>query len=369
MIPLIWQQDGPNPSPNFNPRANGYGMGGFPTAYFNGNSSVEGGGAISSLVNAYTARYNNAVEIESPMSILHKHEVVDNTVYLETEVSMEMEISTSNNRIIFMLTQNFDGVQNGNYFASVTRYHEQPFTLNSTGETAIFTQEIALNPAWNLDNTSIVVIVQSFSGDRPIHQALQRSLYYEAGAPLNLSCEFNEEITPLTISLTWDEPTYYNVDLVGYNVYRNGVYYTDVFDTSFVDPFVTLYQEYKYYVTAVYAGIESEPSNEVTIGVASENDPVAYPYLAELRYNYPNPFNPSTTIDFVVHKDSPILLEVFNLRGQLISTLVDGYYTSGEHSVVWEGLDSNGSSVGSGVYFYRLVSGDYVDVQRMVLMK
>ena len=64
-------------------------------------------------------------------------------------------------------------------------------------------------------------------------------------------------------------------------------------------------------------------------------------------------------------------IEVYNIRGQLIRTLLDGSraFGVGEHSVVWNGRDENGRSVSSGVYFYRMTAGEYQSVKRMVLMK
>jgi len=62
-------------------------------------------------------------------------------------------------------------------------------------------------------------------------------------------------------------------------------------------------------------------------------------------------------------------IEVFNVRGQRVKTLVNDYLPAGEYSVTWDGKDEDGRSVSSGVYFYRMTAGEYTSVKRMVLMK
>ena len=83
-----------------------------------------------------------------------------------------------------------------------------------------------------------------------------------------------------------------------------------------------------------------------------------------LKQNYPNPFNPSTTIAFELAKAGQVTLEVFNVTGQKVATLVDGRMAAGEQEV-----DFNAVNFASGVYFYSLTAGDYVQTRKMVLMK
>jgi hypothetical protein len=85
--------------------------------------------------------------------------------------------------------------------------------------------------------------------------------------------------------------------------------------------------------------------------------------------NFPNPFNPSTTISFVLPAGAEAELVIFNLRGQLVRTLAKGYLLSGKHSIVWDGTDSLGQPLGSGVYVYRLQIGKQVITKRLTLIK
>jgi hypothetical protein len=107
-------------------------------------------------------------------------------------------------------------------------------------------------------------------------------------------------------------------------------------------------------------------------------------YSGRLYQNYPNPFNPSTTIRFEVpgkglagaaagfsraQVTEPVQLAVYDVMGRLVKTLVSDEFSPGLYSVVWDGTDNQGMTVGSGVYFYRLVSGNSIRTKKMVLLK
>lgn len=85
--------------------------------------------------------------------------------------------------------------------------------------------------------------------------------------------------------------------------------------------------------------------------------------------NYPNPFNPSTTISFDLTEAGSVKLEVFNVRGQKVITLLDGHADTGESFVIWEGRDDDGIAVASGIYFFRLTSSEETVTKKMLLMK
>lgn len=88
-----------------------------------------------------------------------------------------------------------------------------------------------------------------------------------------------------------------------------------------------------------------------------------------LSQNYPNPFNANTQISFALPKSGKTTLEVFNILGQKVNTLVNEYMTAGYKIVNWDGRDERGSEVASGIYFYRLRSQDYLQTKRALLMK
>jgi flagellar hook assembly protein FlgD len=89
-------------------------------------------------------------------------------------------------------------------------------------------------------------------------------------------------------------------------------------------------------------------------------------------HNYPNPFNPSTTISFnISRKDAKnAKIEIFNIKGQKVKTLVNEVLPAGEHSVVWDGRDYNNKRVNSGLYFYKFkVNGKTAAVKKCLLLK
>ncbi len=88
-----------------------------------------------------------------------------------------------------------------------------------------------------------------------------------------------------------------------------------------------------------------------------------------LLQNYPNPGNPSTVISYTLARDSKVNLTIYNTLGQTVKTLVDGYQAANIYKVVWDGRDDSGKEVASGVYFYRLVAGDFSATKRLIVLK
>jgi len=89
----------------------------------------------------------------------------------------------------------------------------------------------------------------------------------------------------------------------------------------------------------------------------------------QLEQNYPNPFNPTTTIDFTITKKEPVKLSIFDILGHEVKTLVNQSLAPGRHSVTWDGRDEAGAIVASGVYFYRLEAGDFIDVKKLTFIQ
>ncbi|UCC79135.1 MAG: T9SS type A sorting domain-containing protein, partial [Candidatus Zixiibacteriota bacterium] len=88
------------------------------------------------------------------------------------------------------------------------------------------------------------------------------------------------------------------------------------------------------------------------------------PTVFSLGQNYPNPFNPITEFEFGIPTATHVTLDVFNIMGQKVTRLVDGYHEPGMYNVIW-----NGTNASSGVYFYRIEAGDYIETRKMLLLK
>jgi len=93
------------------------------------------------------------------------------------------------------------------------------------------------------------------------------------------------------------------------------------------------------------------------------------PHTFSLSQNRPNPFNPTTVIDYSLARKSQVDISVFNILGQEVAVLVSAELDAGPHQVVWDGRDANGQQVSSGVYFYKMVTDEFVQTRKMALMR
>ena len=88
----------------------------------------------------------------------------------------------------------------------------------------------------------------------------------------------------------------------------------------------------------------------------------------EVSPNYPNPFNPQTTIEFYAPFAAPIKAEIINAAGQYVRTLTDQVFSAGKHALIWNGLDDSGKKAAGGIYFYRIRFGENQHIGKMMLM-
>jgi hypothetical protein len=161
-------------------------------------------------------------------------------------------------------------------------------------------------------------------------------------------------------------------------------------DMQFVFPHVTAFDWTQYYIDIPVSTDPTAKALEVRLHVYSRFTGTVYfddlgvqvignttavknrgdlPATFELSANYPNPFNPSTTIRYGIPQDGPVSLVIYNILGQQIRTLVDTPMMAGRYSVVWDGRNQSGTTLSSGVYFYRLQAGPTALVRKMLLLK
>ena len=125
--------------------------------------------------------------------------------------------------------------------------------------------------------------------------------------------------------------------------------------------------------TAVFGSYSLTSNGWVDIFVAKLNSSV----LAENEIiqteiglsNYPNPFNPTTTLSFSLQNNSNVELSIYNIKGQKVKQLFRNQLSSGQHSVVWDGKDDQNKSVTSGIYFYKLKAGEFEEIKKMLLLR
>jgi hypothetical protein len=129
---------------------------------------------------------------------------------------------------------------------------------------------------------------------------------------------------------------------------------------EYVDRNVTLGQTYRYQIGVIDAdGTFLSPIETVSVGAI----------VGGLAQNRPNPFNPTTTIEYTLSERSPALLVIYDIAGALVARLDQGVQDAGTHTVEWHGRDAHGAPVVGGVYFYRLEGVKSVGSKKMVLLK
>ncbi|HPR17803.1 MAG TPA: FlgD immunoglobulin-like domain containing protein, partial [Candidatus Cloacimonadota bacterium] len=217
---------------------------------------------------------------------------------------------------------------------------------------------------WPLDNTNLF----DASGFGPITFNVDPQA---PAAPENVTLENNE----IVFELNWDMPAMNDFD-------HFNVYYAfnsddfDLIDTTvgtqyFYDYTYVPSSTYRFYLTTVnQMGMESAPSTIVEYVSVENGNPVPQA-VTKLNGNYPNPFNPTTTINFSVAESSEkTQITIYNLKGQKVKELVNGHLEAGEHSVTWNGSDDNGKQTASGIYFYKMSAGGYYTcTKKMILLK
>jgi hypothetical protein len=183
-----------------------------------------------------------------------------------------------------------------------------------------------------------------------------------------LIAQFDARVVDEGVALSWSIVT--DEGILGFRVYRTGPDgvvrpltpgLLDAGATSFIDRGARPGSEYAYFIGAVSES--GEETRSVTV-------PVAVPALAlALGQNLPNPFNPATTIPFVLEATSRVLLRVYDVRGALVATLHDGVLEAGRHAIGWDGRNDRGRAVTSGTYFYTLAAGKQRLARKMMVVR
>ena len=195
-------------------------------------------------------------------------------------------------------------------------------------------------------------------------------------APENVTLDWTENyiFTGFRFELNWESPLINDFD--HFNIYfavnENFEIIDETIGTQFFYNHVYIPPSYYYrfYITTVnQVGMESEASEIVEyLTVGADGDLI--PTITKLNGNYPNPFNPITTISFSVAQTfSFVSVEIFNIKGQRVKQLVNEIIPSGRHVAVWNGKDDSGKQAASGIYFYQMKSGDYKKSRKMLLLK
>ncbi len=177
--------------------------------------------------------------------------------------------------------------------------------------------------------------------------------------------------------VTWEQNV--EPDLSHYELYRdvNPIFevsettlISTQIDTLFIDE--SLVNDITFYYRLIaqdYHGNTSDATESASILIVDVDANSALPTSFTLSQNVPNPFNPSTTISYEIPEESDVSLIIYDVRGNIIEILESGEQNAGFYSVVWDGTTSDGRSISTGIYFARMIAGNYNQVIKMLYIK
>lgn len=215
--------------------------------------------------------------------------------------------------------------------------------------------------------TWTIIIIDSYGdGGHQITNGsfiLSKSVMMPVGG---LAVEYHSDTEAI---VTWNAPNPFERYIIAYKIFVDGVMIDNNDLTEQIVSNLELDTTYEIGVSVLYNGSES-PIETVTYEhfvTSNNNDAQA---ITELRGNYPNPFNPTTTISFSTKENNVnTSLFIYNVKGQKVVSLVNEKLAPGAHNIMWNGENDRGEAVSSGIYYYQLKSGTYTKTKKMVLLK
>ena len=223
-------------------------------------------------------------------------------------------------------------------------------------------------------------------GNSPIHTMQSDIGQYNCGSvhcvertstPVELS-SFNVNSEPGKMVLKW--ATESETENLGFHIYRS----TSIdgererVTTQLINGAINAQSrnEYNWIDSDVQDGViyyywlaDIATTGEINFSDSQKAIGIAKPDAYELSQNYPNPFNPTTTIGYALKDDSDVDLMIYNVRGQLVRTLVSSQQSAGVYNIVWNGKNDQGVSVPTGVYFFRIRANEFESIKKMALTK
>jgi len=287
------------------------------------------------------------------------------------------------------------------YLQYLTKWHFFSSSGNVTGAVtgATLSSHSTHNVTWNCKNTSNVEVpdgnykiwveytesngtgpntsVTFTKGPSTVHLTPANVTYFQnmvlnftptitVSAPQNL---IGNIVNNAQVNLRWSEPTS-TYGLTGYKLYRDNPLLVSIDNTTTLTYLDTPeLGSHDYYVTAMFGTSESTASNTVSLTLTANHDATQTSYTTALEGNYPNPFNPETTIRFSLAKTQYASLSIYNYAGQKVRTITSGNLAAGDHIITWNGTNDRGNTVASGFYLYKLETRDKTIIKKMVMLK
>ncbi|MDP2173628.1 MAG: T9SS type A sorting domain-containing protein [Candidatus Cloacimonadaceae bacterium] len=387
----LYTESGNLSSPSVDARFSYYDVLGIPAVIFNGKTRVDGSGDGIADGSVYTAALKPYLYSASPLKMnITDFSAVNGRITGNVEM-LSTTLSIVNQQLHLYLVE--DNVSEG--ITNVTRQVVSlPLNLFGAGNTVTFDQYFTINPAWNANNLWALAFVQiedaailQTAHTLPLPQYNFRAAFdwdanivgnaglFESPALWFFNLGQSDNYIMQIVIDSAPEDWYFNYCGEDGNCYPGNLPMPlNLLSGGKVAFHLNLWigssgiGNFRFVLSSPNLGTYSIPFRFRTSDVSANDDHyISQPTL--LKGNYPNPFNPSTTIDYQIPAKGNVRLEIYNMKGQKVQTLVNELKTSGSHSVVWNGIDQSGHSVVSGVYFYRLVTENNTITKRMLLLK
>lgn len=240
---------------------------------------------------------------------------------------------------------------------------------SGNADAAIIFADDPTTPLRSSDHDGLVIYINAIDLALPVELSSFIAKATTQGVQINWRTESEIENLGFIIErkvgdATWKEIVSYKTDdeLLGQGTVSYATNY------QFTDKVVQQDITYEYRLADVdYNGIVTYHGiREVTVEYNME---LTLPNKYELGINYPNPFNPSTTINYSLPEESLVTITIFDISGRQISTLINAELSAGYHSISWNSTDDNGNALGAGIYFYSINAGDFRQTRKMLLIK
>jgi len=359
-----------------NARNTYYGISGYPTAVFDGVEYVVGGSNTVSMYTTYLPIYESRTVKNSAYSveIYGDNNGLDYSLTIRVTKLANVPASYSNLVLHLALTEsdipfNWQGQTIVHNAQRLMAPNELGTALDfSSSNTVDINLNFTMNAAWVVDNCELVSFIQNLDG-KEILQGTKVAIPDLSVLPVELT-SFSAAAVDGNVNLNWTTAT--EINNSGFEIERSFDSKT-FFTVGFVKGFGTTTEPRSYSFSEKQTSKGAEPIyyrlKQIDFnGSFSYSDVVSVVFDIPTEYalvqNYPNPFNPSTKIKYSVPQNGLVSIIVYDLTGQQVATLLNEIKTPGNYEI-----DFNAVGLSSGVYFYRMTSGDFTQVKKMSILK
>jgi len=352
-----------------------YSIPGYPTATFDGQQQFVGGDHTLSMYQYYLPIYESRVPVNSAYSISIFGDHSGNDYNLTVRVhklattppytNIVLQLALTESEIMY----NWQGQDHLNFVSRMMApdYNGTPLDF-STGDVQDLDLSFTMGADWVTENCELVAFIQNNDG-KEILQGTKLALPELAPLPVELT-SFTSTVSAAGVTLMWTTAS--EINNHGFDVERS--YDGNIFSSiGFVNGHGTSAEIHNYAFT-------DKPDNNTSgtfyyrLKQVDMNGQSTYSQVLTVKFdvpthyslaqNFPNPFNPSTTIKYTVPQNGPVTIKLYDITGREVATLVNEVKTVGSYD-----LKFNASGLASGVYIYRMIAKDFVSVKKMSILK